>query len=417
VDERRQTPFDQLVSLGQEIHKAGERLRVDDPPLHEHVTHRLAKRREFAKKTSSRRPRLFLFLVAAERFRFTDTHSLPEIVKSFYAVTDDPTEAKKRAALPWDAHPGKHLLSDLQHSVQQSSKRGDPFQVGIAHGAVSIVARSATPAEKLEVEADDSLLLKFWRPHLVGGRPTLIVFGEPMFVRDDDTFVRDIHRNAEHSLEMAAGKGEVCWPFVARGVAVCAFHLIRWFTRHQIDVDWLGCRRTDQLHKLADHRFGERANVVVIGSVRSNGILADYQREPITVRSLGASRAATALPYALREDGLVGTQPNRDIGKDQLTQSPFEAWSLVGRRDGIADGTITIIAANFGQVIARIGEFLTNEELFQGFVDRQAALKSALSATLPSQFQVPIKMSFYDHGTVPGHYEFEEAWFEQSPEI
>lgn len=71
-----------------------------------------------------------------------------------------------------------------------------------------------------------------------------------------------------------------------------------------------------------------------------------------------------------------------------------------------------MVAANYGQVVARLGEVLTSEELFARFTQKYQPLEEKYSMPAARNFQVLVRMQFHDQGTVPGQYEIEDAWFD-----
>jgi hypothetical protein len=209
---------------------------------------------------------------------------------------------------------------------------------------------------------------------------------------------------------------------MAAGTALCALHLTRWLTKHHVDVDWLGCKAGEHLNKLRSHPWKERANVIVLGSVRSNGIPAHYQREALNNRrpQQGSERRRRTLPYRLEEDQVIKVAPDGQVDGeprvDQLTEWPYQVWSVISRRRGLVEGTVTMLAANYGQIIERVGEVLTNQEWFARFLVKNRFLRDSYMGGQVRNFQVLVQMSFHHQGSLPGHYDIEDAWFDLDDE-
>jgi hypothetical protein len=453
-----------MASRLQELREIGADVKAKEAELRQttfdatyrHITQTLSTRPKFGKKRSPRRLQLLFYLVAAGELGFIALHGMSTVVKSFYVVSaNEEHKAAKLAERNWNDHPGKHLLMQLQRSLRESSQPSDDVTILIERGGLQRIERGSATTKTLrkrskprspsgsekelpfvandrapqllrhEVEQardTDELLDLFWRPHLDTNRPTLIVCGWPLFTRSGDTFTRHVHKNFENDVARARSEGEVCWPFLSSGTALCALHLVRWLTERRVEVDWLGCRADDHLTKIADHKWRERPNVIVLGSVRSNGILASYQQESIGQRASALSRDARqtprkVLPYQLTDDGVHKVAPSGTIidgpWEDQLDELPYKVCSVISRREGVVEGTITMIAANYGQIIARLGEVLTNEPLFRAFIDKHQRLKNSYLKVPGSNFQVLVQMNFHDQGTVPGRYEIVRAWFDR----
>jgi len=368
---------------------------------------------------------------------------MPNVVMSFYLVdSSSDSESEKSDKQSWNDHPGKHLLAALQRALVNSARDTDAIMITIVSGGLRKVSRIASAKEPVssanermaaqqvrreELEAgsgDDMLLEEFWRPHLDHKRPTVIVYGEPLFTREGNVFVRNIRQNVERVVKRKKERSDKeCWPFMAAGTALCALHLVRWFTQRNVEVGWLGCRAGDHLSRLLENPWKERANVIILGSVRSNGVLAYYQSQPLGKRTSwqhSEPQSHKTLPYQLKDDIVAKIAHDGEIDGepkvDQLNDSSYQVWSVISRREGIIDGTVTMVAANYGQIIARLGEVLTDEELFARFLEKHQPLKANYLSNPARSFQVLVQMRFHDQGTVPGYYKIEDAWFESEEE-
>jgi hypothetical protein len=237
------------------------------------------------------------------------------------------------------------------------------------------------PSETVKPVAihQEPLTRKVWAPYLAekgaAPRPTLIVYGTPLFTRslDFDTYTRRVGESDESSAaqgirdRIADGEPpeEICRPFLRRGDMLCTFRLYEWLRTHGVQVltPW-GCHQEtdfDLLFQMAP----PGANVVVIGGYQVNGIVREYEGAELYRVEDAIDRSSVSRPRYLprRHEGdkVVDVASDGTVGGDEWGQRGNRVPVLITRRKGISSGVITVIASNRGRAVERVGQILTDE--------------------------------------------------------
>jgi hypothetical protein len=290
------------------------------------------------------------------------------------------------------------------------SAQADPLDVTpppIQRLAEARAEPSAAVARRSKRSAD-TLLDTFWAPYLDDTRPTVIVFGEPLFERTKDRtkFSRDISLNALAARASDDPTRAACFPFLTYGEALSALQLTRWLTRRGVDVDWYPCRFETPFSDLFKHKSPEDSNVIVVGTVRSNGILADYQSQRFFENEdLNDSARRNTFLFRIEKERIIKlTDPKQPVGGpwvDEVDGPIHKAWVLISRRRGIRGGVVTMIASNYGRAIDRVTKTLTDPDALDDFMIANHPLPTRWSRVLPSRFQALVSMRFLDQDGLP----------------
>jgi hypothetical protein len=251
--------------------------------------------------------------------------------------------------------------------------------------------------------AGDDVLRRFWAPHLLPENvPTRFAYGEPLFEHDpaSSVYIRDVTKNEPHKLEKSQW---TAYPFVTLGDLRLLWDVSHYLRSCGVPVERNAYRHESKLRELQVRQTAPLENMVVLGTPRSNGMIAEYQKNypfrfTIDEHAITAN-GANALTY---RDGNVSTQTDSQV-----------AYAIVGRRPGIQVGSVTMVASNNGRAIESVGEVFTTGVLLTRLIAREAKL-SFLDAEVPDSFQILIEFHLTDNGTFVHSYKVVDAWVQKS---
>lgn len=263
---------------------------------------------------------------------------------------------------------------------------------------------------RLREQSPEPLLRAFWAAHLGSQALTHIAYGTPTFTRSSSRqeYTRRIFLNRRRELERAHPKESICRPFVTLGDAICALNITQWMAAREVSVSTGWYKSESGLSNLAKEigpRDAQDANIIVLGSTRHNGLVAEYQQ-----LTLGRGRGYLPFRSDYKEvfrvdrDGRKMRQRwrERPYGDDEIVPA------LLTRREGEHGGVITVISSTSSRVVQRVGEVLTTENLLQRFV-KSAGLESRIQRT-PPRFQVVLTLRLRNDGGFMGQYAIEAVW-------
>ena len=244
---------------------------------------------------------------------------------------------------------------------------------------------------------------KFWKDYLPAKLPTVIAYGMPLFKTNEshEVFTREVLINREQEI---SAPNMACYPFVTHGEMLAMLELTTWLMDKGVTVKHEGYTRSQTLRHFID-RYAE-ANGILLGTARVNGILRNYQNYP-------------AFPFFVEDTAIVKHQGSMDGGEiarytDKFMRNGqyYLAYVLVSRRPGQRAKSVTIIAANTGRAIERMGRLFTREdELEELFKQRPCSDWGSL----PDSFQLLFEVTILDHEQVPGTYRLIDWWDETHP--
>lgn len=314
---------------------------------------------------------LLEFLVSLARNELSNDWSAfdPEThFERFYeSITDKPMKD------PGDA--GLALIKHLRASLQDRSTRRLPAS------ADQLVFTLASEREKWKPTVTErrDLAQAFWRPH-DSGQPTYLVYGRPLFehtttdcVGDDgeryqqDVFTRRYDENSEVDLRRNGRDGRPAARYVAAGEVAAALRLTDYLARMDVRIEPFAGRHDSTRREVMGAAGGEETDCIVLGSVRSNGLIAEYQDYGIRLPSNGRRlrplfqlRSHHVYRWN-REDREYKAAFSDDEGRRGQEDIPV----LVTRMAGLEGGTVTIIASNHGAGIAAVSKTLTDSKRFE----------------------------------------------------
>ena len=257
------------------------------------------------------------------------------------------------------------------------------------------------------LNGEEPLKRLFWEPHLDPHTPALIVYGVPMFVQSKEktVFTRNVIENSEGAVKLKRGQ-RIAWPYVTLGDMECSLRLTRFLSVRGVEVKTNGCRPDVPFTELFESNSEEMSGIIV-GSTRVNPYLKGYQRLALKNASVERHFPFRLETFTVDEVDERGRKTNRRIGeKKYSTFSHVPA--VITRRAGAKGSPVTLIASNHGRAVHRVGEILTEEKHLRKLLTDP--LLQAWSDTLPSQFQIVLRIRVEDDESLAGDYSVEAAW-------
>lgn len=234
-------------------------------------------------------------------------------------------------------------------------------------------------------------LRAFWRPHLESGRPTLIVYGTPLFIKLDRWLLRDSRVNRWEDVPRAEGLpaflGAVpetdprpSYDYTGIGEAEAVFSITRLLAsqgtslsvKRSATINWDDFRDTD---------------LVLVGSHKFNRQLTEL---PYELKYLPMSRPSRIVnmrpgPGELSQYATVFTQ-----GTEVMT----EEYAVVSSLAGISPNThLTVVSAPSSEGTAAAAEFVTRADTLQQLYAR---LPGGGSGPPAAAFQVVVRARMKD---------------------
>jgi hypothetical protein len=240
----------------------------------------------------------------------------------------------------------------------------EPWRIEIPKGQYGIVFREAG-RESQPARSGAGALERFWQPYFTSNKPTLVVYTEPLFFRDEQgRFFRDWNINSvPHDLDEIrghfplAGAEEVAptYHYLSAGEMHCLLSITRMFHELRIPVETRNSRRSSWQEL-------SQSNIILLGSPRTNHYLRSLQGDyPLLVRDDRIESRTAAGDAAILQ--------GRRFKDGQLPR--MTEYAVVTRRPGlVSGGWVTMITANHGRAIEGAGHMLTLEDRVSGLLRR-----------------------------------------------
>ncbi|HEX8411809.1 MAG TPA: hypothetical protein VF883_23375 [Thermoanaerobaculia bacterium] len=281
------------------------------------------------------------------------------------------------------------------------------------HRIEIIRGRQIDPADRYAicfVLNGQGLLHTFWQAFIDRRVRTLVAYGVPLFLRNAEqtVFKRNATVNVPADVKAPDLSEEICWSFVKHGDLLAAFELTRWLTAQGVVAD-LGAFKADSgLQAFAN--LPADLNVIVLGSIRANGILDEYQQlELRSVRDI----APRHLPFRLRLFDVVRVDAEQRVVAtfgEERHRGTSRVPVVITRRRGANRSFITLIASNHGRAVFRAAQLLTRDaELQDMFSDDRFR---GWAAKMPETFQLLLYVTVLAREDVGGPWVLEDVWSE-----
>jgi len=258
-------------------------------------------------------------------------------------------------------------IRDLLLAYFATEGSREALRLSIPKGQYRAVFTEASSQQQSgERERSPGSLRKFWAPYLSAQAPSVIVYTEPLFFRDDaGLYLRDIYTNdpltspedLKKRLPVAdPGLLKPSFHYLSAGEVHCMLSLSWMFHEMGIPVETRNSR-TASWNELGG------ANLILLGSPRTSSFLDALQGDNCFV--VGSDRIENRRPAAKEKPDYAG-QRYLDGKLPRMTE-----YAVVTRRPGLKPGrSITTVAANHGRAIGGAGHVLTLEDRVQELLER-----------------------------------------------
>jgi hypothetical protein len=227
---------------------------------------------------------------------------------------------------------------------------------------------------------------EFWGPYLSSPQNNLFMLPELLFLRDEKrTYIRNIRCNDRadrSSVKYFLRPGQRAdsllpsYHFLAAGEVMAGFNIFREFQSKKAAIAFGTVRGESRSENNV-----KSANLITVGSSRTNLTLADYQtgeRYVVSEEMLEVSEP--------RREGEKATYSDTSQSDNKPTSKAFYKYAVLTRKPNLNNSfVVTLIAANHARATQGVVEFLlTNLKN----ADRVFQILKGDHAKLPSHFQV-----------------------------
>jgi hypothetical protein len=272
----------------------------------------------------------------------------------------------------------------------------------LAAAALGYVAARRLPAP-VAAPPMSAELQRFWQPYLQAGRPNLIVYGTPLFVRLDSYFYREPQLNDPNEIHsdeevkklasvLQTSELNATYKFTGVGEAEALFLLTRLLTEQRAPA---GVKRSRNL----SWEDLKGRNVVLLGSQKYNPQILKFPYEPKFEADRGRVTNLNPSP------GEPSEYPHVFKGKFAAV---LEAYSIISVYPGIDPATrLTVLASSANEGTGGAAEYVTRPDTMKEMFEKMG-LKP--SEPLPAAFQyvikvklnegVPVQFSYVTHHVI-----------------
>lgn len=250
------------------------------------------------------------------------------------------------------------------------------------YAAARLFHRDAADPIKLSAE-----LQRFWQPYLQTDKPSLIVYGTPMFVRFDSYFYREPRLNDPKDIQsdeevnkiaalLRASELNATYKFTGVGEAEALFLLTRMLTEHRAPANVKRSRNLSWEDLKGRH-------VILLGSQKYNPQILNYPYQPKFEADRGRVTNLKPLP---------GEPPEYQhvfVGRHGAV---LEAYSVISVYPGLDPATrLTVLACSSNEGTGAAAEYLTRADTMKEMFER---MRLNPEERLPTAFQYVIKVKF-----------------------
>lgn len=285
-------------------------------------------------------------------------------------------------------------IRDRLRAYFETEGRSERLSLQIPKGKYLAVfgERDVTPAPEPPAPArlERPALRRFWRAYTVSPSPSVLMYTEPLFWRDDEAglYTRNLYLNDRKARSAELGKKvphrpgaklQPCYHYLSSGEIQCSFSLIRMFQEMGMVLDM----RNARLSSLADFRH---ASLILLGCTRTNHFMDTMQ----------GTRG-----FVITDSTIENTEPRAGEQKTYRGERyldgklpRFTEYALVTRRPGLAPGSaVTIVASNHGRAVQGAGNLLTLETEVAALL---AKMGLGPEEAVPEHFQALFRVEMID---------------------
>jgi len=220
---------------------------------------------------------------------------------------------------------------------------------------------------------------RFWHAHIASPEPSAVIYGEPIFFRDDkDVYLRsetvESPREMEHLLGSRRKDLVPSFAFVSSGDMAAVVALMRLFNSYGAKFDVVSAR--DASPSVLRHN-----NLILLGNPRVNEFIS-------RVRDERESYRVTARGISEGKERRGGPSVYTDAAADDRRGTLIK-YALLTRRPGFSDRqSLTLIEANYGRARYGVADFLSRPHVGQ-LLD---LLAREAGASVPHHFQAVFRV-------------------------
>jgi len=310
------------------------------------------------------------------------------------------------------------VVRDLRHSMERISEAGDgTLLVGCR------VSRGPYALEFFRTRAANDSVGAFWRPYFAPGAGGIAIYGEPLFFRYGDIYIRVLRRDVTDALAILR---EVLQPEVVNKLQATTcygslgdFLSIRALAREfHARIRTLECATTGLYPRV---RGLQDQHVIHVGNVRTNPHIDTMQESyPFALTTTDIEIRREILPG---EEHRYADEDAAPPTHEEIAKRAYEIWDNRGRPEGTdaedwiqADSElkrrvlhkhglltrrtnldhrhcVTIIGANHGRAVLGITEYILSPIK----VRELQGLLSASGTTFPREFQAIFRVEIRDY--------------------
>jgi hypothetical protein len=251
--------------------------------------------------------------------------------------------------------------------------------------ALGFVAARQLSAPVVAAAPMSAELQRFWQPYLQAGRPNLIVYGTPLFVRLDSYFYREPQLNDPNEIRsdeevkklasaLQTSELNPAYKFTGVGEAEALFLLTRMLTEQRAPT---GVKRSRNL----SWEDLKGRNVVLLGSQKYNPQILKFPYEPKFEADRGRVTNLNPAP------GEPSEYPHVFKGKFAAV---LEAYSVISVYPGIDPATrLTVLACSANEGTGGAAEYVTRPDTMKEMFEKMGLRPDE---PLPAAFQYVIKV-------------------------